>query len=172
MAPSLARLRTLDLTYAEVGATDHRSLPAGYHHLDRQRQIGHGRAAFDAAAEALMTWGIQRGAGMRVHAEPARATVGGVVLLGVGTGPLRLQVPCRVVAVVEEPDRRGFAYGTLPGHPESGEERFTVTHTEDDRVVLEIVAFSRAATWWSRLSGPVARRGQGLLTERYLRALG
>ena len=31
-------------------------------------------------------------------------------------GPVR--APCRVVYVVDEPDRRGFAYGTLPGHPE------------------------------------------------------
>ena len=35
-----------------------------------------------------------------------------------------LQAPCRVVYVIDEPDIRGFAYGTLPGHPESGEERF------------------------------------------------
>jgi uncharacterized protein (UPF0548 family) len=35
-------------------------------------------------------------------------------------GPIR--VPCRVVYVLDEPERRGFAYGTLPGHPESGEE--------------------------------------------------
>jgi uncharacterized protein (UPF0548 family) len=31
------------------------------------------------------------------------------------------KAPVRVVYVVDEPTRRGFAYGTLPGHPESGE---------------------------------------------------
>lgn len=28
---------------------------------------------------------------------------------------------------IDEPDRQGFAYGTLPGHPESGIEQFTLT---------------------------------------------
>ena len=27
-----------------------------------------------------------------------------------------------VVYIIHEPDRQGFAYGTLPGHPESGDE--------------------------------------------------
>jgi uncharacterized protein (UPF0548 family) len=38
--------------------------------------------------------------------------------------------PCRVVYVLEETggevERYGFAFGTLPGHSEEGEERFTV----------------------------------------------
>lgn len=56
----------------------------------------------------------------RVHAERA------LVLPGVGAGPLRLRAPCRVVYTVTESRRRGFAYGTLPGHPECGEEAFVI----------------------------------------------
>ncbi len=71
-----------------------------------------------------MRWGMLRGAGVRVEASTEVAAVGSEVL--VGFGPLR--APCRVVYVIDEPDRRGFAYGTLPGHPESGEELFAVRY--------------------------------------------
>jgi uncharacterized protein (UPF0548 family) len=36
----------------------------------------------------------------------------------------------RVVAVADEPDRCGFAYGTLPGHAVCGEEAFVVARDE------------------------------------------
>lgn len=39
------------------------------------------------------------------------------VILLLGVGPLRLVVPTRVVAVIDEPDQYAHAYGTLPGHP-------------------------------------------------------
>ena len=84
---------------------------------------------------------------------------------------LRIGAPCRVVYVVDGQREKGFAYGTLPGHPESGEERFAVLWREDDVVEIRIRAFSRPATWWARLGGPVARRVQLGITQRYLRAL-
>jgi hypothetical protein len=73
--------------------------------------------------------------------------------------------PCRVVHVVDEPRRRGFAYGTLPGHPEQGEESFTVTHEADDSVVFRVAAFSRPATLSAGQAG-VARRMQDWMTDR------
>ena len=38
---------------------------------------------------------------------------------------------CRAVCSVDTADCQGFAYGTLPGHPERGEETFTVQLTQD-----------------------------------------
>lgn len=158
------------LTYREVGATKG-SLPGGYHHMRRRETVGHGDAAFGAAAEIVMTWGVQRGAGFKVEASAERAAVGVVVRPGIGLGPLRVHAPCRVVYVVDEPRRRGFAYGTLAGHPESGEELFVVSLLDDGRVELEIVAFSRPATWWSRAGGPMNRITQRLVTDRYVAAV-
>ncbi|MCK0175412.1 MULTISPECIES: DUF1990 domain-containing protein [Mycobacteriaceae] len=164
----LSELATLPLTYDEVGATAG-PLPAGYLHVQRSREIGSGRARFDEAADAVMRWGMLRGAGLRVTATTEVAAVGSEVI--VGMGPVR--VPCRVVYVIDEdPDRRGFAYGTLPGHAESGEELFAVRHDRaTDRVYAEVAAFSRHATWWSRLAGPVTSLLQRVITARYLRAL-
>lgn len=71
---------------------------------------------------------------------------------------------CRVVYVVDEPgsvSRHGFAYGTLPDHAGTGEERFLV---EWDRVTGEvwydILAFSRPHFVLTRLGYPYLRRLQ------------
>jgi uncharacterized protein (UPF0548 family) len=163
----LSDLAALPLTYSEVGATAG-SLPAGYHHIQKSAVIGSGRSRFDDAADEGMRWGMLRGAGLRVEATTEVAAVGSEVI--VHLGPVR--APCRVVSVVDEPDRRGFAYGTLPGHAETGEERFVVRYDPaTDEVFAEVTAFSRHATWWSRLGSPITSVAQRVITERYLRAL-
>jgi uncharacterized protein (UPF0548 family) len=163
----LSDLAVRPLTYAEVGATAG-PLPVGYHHVRKSAIIGRGRRRFQGAAEAGMRWGMLRGAGLRIEATSEIAAVGAEVI--VHLGPVR--APCRVVYVVDEPDRRGFAYGTLPGHAESGEERFVVRYDPaTDDVYADVVAFSRHATWWSRLGSPVTSVIQRAVTDRYLRAL-
>jgi uncharacterized protein (UPF0548 family) len=163
----LTDLATLPLTYSEVGATAG-SLPAGYRQVCESAVIGRGRTRFEEAAATVMRWGMLRGAGLRVQANTEVAAVGSELL--VGFGPLR--APCRVVYVVDEPDRRGFAYGTLPGHAESGEELFAVRYDPaTDKVFAEVTAFSRHATWWSRLGAPATSLAQRVVTKRYLTAL-
>ena len=160
-------LATLQLTYQEVGATAG-PLPDGYHHVRKSAVIGHGRPRFEQAAARVMRWGMLRGAGVRVDASSEVAAVGSEVLVGLGP----LHAPCRVVYVVDDTDRRGFAYGTLPGHPESGEELFAVRYDPaTDEVNAEVVAFSRHATWWSKLGSPVTSLAQRIITTRYLTAL-
>ena len=80
-------------------------------------------------------------------------------------------MPVRVVRVVDEPGRRGFAYGTLPGHPERGEESFVVQLADDGTVFFHLRAFSRPARWFTRLGDPVSRRAQTMIAERYLRSV-
>ncbi len=81
------------------------------------------------------------------------------------------KVPARVVYVVDEPLRKGFAYGTLPGHPETGEEAFLVEWRDDDSVWLTIRAFSRPANWIFWIGYPLVRLMQEVYTSRYERAL-
>jgi uncharacterized protein (UPF0548 family) len=68
-------------------------------------------------------------------------------------------------------DERGFAYGTLPGHPESGEECFLVRLTPGGDVVYEIRVFFRLASPMARLAGPVGLVLQRLATDRYVSAI-
>ncbi len=155
------------LTYSEVGATAG-AMPEGYHHLRKSSVIGLGRERFEQAAAEGMRWGMLRGAGLRVEATAPVAAVGAEVLVHLGP----VVAPCRVVYVVDEPDRRGFAYGTLPGHAECGEELFLVRFDPaTEEVHADVAAFSKHATWWSRLGSPVTSMVQRLVTDRYLRAL-
>jgi uncharacterized protein (UPF0548 family) len=164
----LQALEKLPLTYPEVGATASGELPTGYGHLHAETQIGSGQERFEQAADSVMHWGMQRGAGLRVRASSDVAEVSAVVLVRMGFLP----APCRVVYVVDEPDMRGFAYGTLPGHPESGEERFVVRRDPTTSAVFaEVSAFSRPATWWSRAGGPLVSVAQRIIAKRYLRAV-
>ena len=164
----LEALEELPLTYSEVGATAAGQLPAGYGHLRVERQIGTGRQRFEQAADAVMRWGMQRGAGLRVQASSEVADVDTVVLVRMGFLP----APCRVVYVIDEPDIRGFAYGTLEGHPESGEERFVVHRDPATSAVFaEVSAFSRPATWWSKAGRPLVSVAQRVIARRYLRGV-
>ena len=162
----VARLAAEPFTYSPVGATRTSTRPAGFHHLEHTSDLGAGDGCFERAREALMTWQMHLGAGLRVTSSEPWAAEGVVVRCGLG--PLR--IPCRVVWLLDEPDRCGFAYGTLPGHPESGEEAFVLARGEG-QVTLEISAYSRPGKLSSRLAGPLGRRFQQLMTRRYATAL-
>lgn len=155
------------MTYTEQGATA-ADMPAGYRHVRAAKRIGYGRLRFEQAADAVLRYGMLRGAGLRVDATTDVARVGTDVLGRLGP----FVAPCRVVYVLDEPDRRGFAYGSLPGHAVRGEELFAVRYDpSDDAVYAEVAAFSRPATWWSRLGTPILRLSQHLVTRRYLDAV-
>ncbi|MGB7364981.1 MAG: DUF1990 domain-containing protein [Rhodococcus sp. (in: high G+C Gram-positive bacteria)] len=157
-----------DLTYPEVGGTSAETMPEGYHHVDVDRRIGFGNDVFDSAARRILHWDMHRGAGLRIEASAPHATVDAVVVLLLG--PLR--IPCRVVALIDEPHRRGFAYGTLPGHPECGEESFTVRRYPGTGAVhAQIRAFSRPGNRIVALGGPLNRAVQKIATGRYIAAL-
>lgn len=84
-------------------------------------------------------------------------------------GPVSVLAPCRVIDVLEGPDRLGFAYATLPGHPEHGVESFEFVR-DPHGVRFDVRAVSRPAFWGSRLMPSLARGAQARITERYLRA--
>jgi uncharacterized protein (UPF0548 family) len=157
------------VTYAAVGATLRGPMPDGYHHETQHTVLPGGPDAFARAADGLRTWQAHRGIGATVIPDgpPVEAAT---VLVSLPLGPLRVLAPCRIVAVVDEPARYGFAYGTLPGHPEEGEEAFLVRRGPDGPT-FEIRAFSRPADLLARLGGPVTRLVQRRATRGYLDGL-
>lgn len=86
-------------------------------------------------------------------------------------GPLSIKAPVRVVYIVDEPKRKGFAYGTMAGHPEDGEIAFVLDQKEDGSVWLTVRAFSRPATWYWRMVYPAMRIAEDYYSRRYLRSL-
>lgn len=166
----VARLRAAPFTYDAVGATlTLTGGPDGWASLTRSRVLA--RRDFDGAAADVLAWQVQERAGLGVAASSRRVEPDAVVAVRLGLGPLGVTAPCRVVAVVDEPERVGFVYGTLPGHPVRGEELFVVERQADGALRLTVAAFSRPATLATRVAGPLGRIGQRLQADRYLRAL-
>ena len=179
----LEDLADLRFSYDVVGSTRYDETPEGYHRLEHRARIGGGSEVFARAGEALLNWRMHRAAGVPTTATDTPPTIGTNTLgrLGAGIlvgrlrtlsplGALGLPVPCRVVWTVDEPDRVGFAYGTLEGHPASGEESFVVTR-ESDGVYFTVRAYSRPGTWYTHLAGPATRKGQQYAARRYVNAL-
>lgn len=154
------------LTYTEVGATAG-EMPPGYHHVRARRVVGHGRADFERAADALLAGEAQRRAGARVTLSETPMRAGTRVTMRLGV----FRIPCLVVWAERTDTVAGFAYGTLPGHPERGEERFTLTLQPTGEVVFDIAAFSAPGRWFTRVGAPLGRLVQAWMTRRYLRAL-
>jgi uncharacterized protein (UPF0548 family) len=156
--------RSLPFSYHGVGASQGRA-PSGYAVNHHRGRLGMGPRAFARAVEAIRHWKMYETGWTRLcwpDAAISEGTVVGVVGRHLG---LRSLNACRIVYVYEDEEpslkRYGFAVGTLPGHVERGEERFTVDwHEADDAVYYEVFAFSRPAHPLVKATQPLARRIQ------------
>lgn len=175
----IARQSKRELSYPEAGVTRALDGTAQEHaqnqaldgrRVDHHRlRLGEGEELFQRAWRALSAWRMHRLSWVELlwPGLPLRegTTVGILTHL---PGIYSLDA-CRIVYVDDEraeddgrPVRRfGFAYGTLSGHVESGEERFSVEwHREDDSVWYDLLALSRPGHWLSRLGSPYTRKLQ------------
>jgi len=167
------------LTYDAVGVTlAGNAIPTqhGFRGYVKTAEIGSGMARWDFASTAVLDWGVKTRSGFAVVAEPAssgkpRAVLDQRYWLTAHLGPFRVREPVQVVAVIDEPDRKGFAYGTLTGYPVSGEEAFVVERRGDDSVWLTIRSITRPTTGPWRLASPAVALAQRCYRRRYLRAL-
>jgi uncharacterized protein (UPF0548 family) len=159
----LAAQAKLDLTYAAVGATM-TTPPAGYVVDHTRIKLGVGEKVFVAAKVALERWRQLRLGWLEALPADTPIKEGQVVAVLARSIGLWWLNACRIVAVVEEEgpvQRFGFAYGTLPDHAGSGEERFLVEwDREAGDVWYDIRAFSRPRHLLARLGYPWVRRVQ------------
>lgn len=160
---------SLTVTYDQVGATLTGDMPAGYRHDRYEIELPAHPDTFDRGVAGIRTWAPHRGAGLTV-APPHAVELGATVAVAAPLGPITAVAVCRIVSIVDEPSRYGFAYGSLPGHPERGEEAFLIERREAG-AVFRIVAFSKPAELLARLGGPITRRIQQAATKRYLDGL-
>jgi uncharacterized protein (UPF0548 family) len=174
-------IRPLDarsFTYSAVGATEPASetwpaTPADLRRYERTVAIG---TSWDDARSLLLRWAVKTRSGFTVDADSngeAAVRQGSNAWLTLALGPFQVREPIRVVAVVDAHLRVGFSYGTLEGHPVSGEEAF-VLHRDSEQgpVMLTIRSLTRPAqggTW--RYLFPVLLIAQRLFRRRYLRSL-
>lgn len=142
-------------SYPEVGET--RSTPPAGYTVDHNRvRLGSGEDLFHSARAAVQRFEMLRLGWLEPWPESAIVAgtlVGTMARVAPGLWTVN---PCRLVYVIDEPRRFGFAYGTLAGHVERGEERFLV-ELADDGVWFDILAFSKPGRLITWLGFPVTR---------------
>lgn len=150
------------LSYREVGAT--REVPPAGYVVDHSRiSLGTGTAVFSAARTALQRWQQFRIGWVEAQPDDTPIAEGQVVAVVARSMGLWWLNACRIVSVMEEQGSQpkfGFAYGTLPDHVGSGEERFLIEMDADGEVWYDILAFSRPQHPLARLGYPLVRRAQ------------
>lgn len=153
----------LPFSYTDVGATKDRRTPNGFAAMGAEVPLGSGAAAFERGKAALRAWKhFDLG---WVWAMPGPVEVGSTITVRSSQAGFHTLLACRVVWIVDEPRRFAFAYGTLPGHVEMGEERFEIVWAGDDTVRYEVASFSRVRARWLRPATLFAR----VFQRRFLR---
>lgn len=151
----------LDFTYENVGSTS-ATPPAGYVVDHTRQKLGQGEAVFEITKQAMQQWQPFQLGWVAPYSIETPITKGEVVVVVARVLGLWWLNACRIVYTIDEqnPNKFGFAYGTLPGHAESGEERFMIEIGDAGNVWYDILAFSQPNHWLTRLGYPLARRMQ------------
>lgn len=174
------RVLTSDLGGATLPDAEKESGSARFRGYEHSVCLGTGPSRWALASTEVLRWGIKTRSGFTVEASDessgagdagVQAVAGHRYWLTAHLGPLRIHEPVQVVAVVDEPDRKGFAYATLSGHPVSGEEAFVVERRPDGTVWLTIRSRTRPAAGPWRFAYPFALLAQRPYRRRYFRAL-
>lgn len=153
----------LDLSYSAIGQT-FGNPPDGYVVDHTRVELGKGAKTFAAARSALKRWGQFRLGWLEAGPEDTPIEEGRVVAIIARAIGLWWLNACKIVSVVDDDglvQRFGFAYGTLPDHAGSGEERFLIEWDHsDDRVWFDILAFSRPRHMLVKIGYPMVRMTQ------------
>ncbi len=159
----LASQSKLAFTYSAVGATAIQP-PSGYVVDHTRIKLGEGEEVFTKAKAALRRWEQFRLGWVAAWPLETPIHPGEVVAIVARRVGLWWLNACRIVYVEDEPgpiSRYGFAYGTLPDHAGTGEERFLVEwdHASGE-IWYDILAFSRPQKFLTRLGYRYMRRLQ------------
>jgi uncharacterized protein (UPF0548 family) len=153
----LTKEGTLLYTYQSLGASRTEEQVKGFDNDYQRVMIGSGDAAWTDAKEKMRHWQMFPADWTIILPEGAPIREGQVVAMYAKAFGLWWCNSCRVVYTIDEPGRFGFAYGTLPGHIECGEELFLLEKDEKGHVWYTIRAFSKPRHWLARLGYPAMR---------------
>lgn len=119
--------------------------------------IGSGDQQWEAAKEALYLWAQFPASWTKILRERAPLKVGQTVAVLFRIFGVWWINSARIVYTFDESNRFGFAYGTLYGHLESGEECFWIERDAQGVITYHIRAFSKPYYWFVKLAYPLAR---------------
>lgn len=152
----LKNSRKLNFSYSEIGASQG-DFPNGYDHDRNEIELGFGDEVWEAAKEAIRDWQMFPGDWANIFTSKTPIKKGETVSIYVRVFGTWWCNSCKIVYTFDEPNRFGFAYGTLTNHFEQGEEIFMVEKDESGRVFYKIQAFSKPRFWLVKLGYPMAR---------------
>jgi uncharacterized protein (UPF0548 family) len=145
--------------------------PAGYT-IDHHRvRLGGDATCFARARDAIRRWEQFRLGWVDLLPPAAPIRVGVTVAVLVRHLGFWSVNASRIVTVVDEPERFGFTYRTLPDHAVDGDERFLVERSADGTVVYDVLARSRPRHVLAWLGYPLARRVQRQFAQDSMRTL-
>jgi uncharacterized protein (UPF0548 family) len=157
----IASQSKLPFSYPEVGASRNSSLPVGYPINQHRAKLGVGEETFDHAVAALQSWQMYNLNWTRLYWPDTPIREGETVAVLARHFGLWSLNACRIIYSLEEEGklrRQGFAFGTLPGHMEEGEERFMVEwDRESGAVWYELLAFARPKPLMAKIAYPLVR---------------
>jgi uncharacterized protein (UPF0548 family) len=148
--------------------------PPRFRRYEATVRVGSGSADWEAAGSAVLRWEIKTRSGFTVRPsleQGGRVHSGDRHWVHGHLGPLVVREPVCVVAVIDQHDARAFSYGTLSGHPVSGEEAFIVRRLSDGDVSLTVRSISAPGQGIWRMLYPAVLVAQRLYRRRYFRAL-
>ena len=163
---ALARASTARATY-DPANVEH----PGFEHDRLEAIVGHGEDDFAAARDGLTILATHVVPGVRVLPVRAKVALGATLVVTLGSPLLAIAAPCRISEVIDEPRRAGFAYVTLEGHPEVGEESFIVEHDVLGDVRFTVEARSRPGSAIVRATRQISHLVQRGVSRGYVRSL-
>ncbi len=149
--------RKLPFSYTQQHASRENIPVAGFDNDYLRVSVGKGQADFERAKMAIRQWEMFPKPWTQILPENAPIATDTVVAMYARFSGVWWRNACRLVYTIDAADRFGFAYGTLPGHVECGEELFLVSIDPDETVWYELRAFSRPRHWTARLGYPLVR---------------
>ena len=165
--PSSDRIRNfirseqlLPFSYAETGGTRRDDPVRGFDNDFNFIELGFGDTTWQAAKTAIRQWKMFPGDWARITPDDSQIREGEIVAMTARVLGFWWLNSCRIVYVIDNERQFGFAYGTLPGHVECGEELFMVEKTDSGTVRYVIKAFSKPRFWMTRLGYPMVRQYQ------------
>lgn len=157
VAQFIAKEEPLAFSYPMVGATQTASAPPNFDVDKNLFLLGDGSEAWEAAKLAIRQWVMFPAPWTQIAPEYAPIQTNQTIAMLARVMGMWWINSCRIVYLIDESNRFGFAYGTLPGHAERGEELFLVERDETGKVYYRLEAFSRPRHLLARLTYPLPR---------------
>ena len=151
---------SLTLTYPEVGTTATGEKFAHYDNDDNYIILGKGAKVWEKAKVALRNWQQFPLPWTKIYPNTRELKEGEVVVVMFRLMGIWWRNSAKIVYTFNESNRFGFAYGTLPGHIEMGEEVFWIERNKEEVVSYHIKAFSTPRFWLAKIAYPIARMYQ------------